>query len=60
VKILETEHLILRTFMESDLDAMTAINQDPKVCKYLPALGNRETTHLLIQRFITHYQEKGF
>ncbi|BCZ97697.1 GNAT family N-acetyltransferase [Legionella pneumophila serogroup 1] len=60
MNILETQRLILRTFEEHDLDAMAAIDQDPKVCEYLPRIGNREATYGLMQRIMKHYQEKGF
>lgn len=57
MKILETERLLLRTFKESDLDAMTAINQDPKVMQHFPSLLDQEQTAKLIQK-ITNYQYK--
>ena len=60
MKILETERLILRTWQESDLDPMTAIDQDPKVCEFLPGIGTREATAVGIQRHIEHYKKHGF
>ena len=60
MKILETDRLILRTFTLNDVDAMTAIDQDPAVCEFLPALGTRETTEAGIKRIIHHHQEHGF
>ncbi len=60
MNILETKRLILRTFEEQDLDVMAAIDQDPKVCAFLPGVATRRTTHALIQRIIQHYQERGF
>ena len=33
-KILETERLILRTWVDDDLKPMVEINQDPKVMEY--------------------------
>lgn len=60
MKILESKRLILRTFEKSDLDAMTAVNQDPKVCEYLPSIGSREETEELINRIMKHHQKKGF
>lgn len=39
---------------------MAAIDQDPRVCEYLPAVGNRATTEAGIQRNIKHYNEHGF
>lgn len=60
MKILETQRLILRSFQMTDLDAMAAIDADPKVCEFLPALGTRENTAAGIQRIIDHEQQKGF
>ena len=60
MKRLETTRLILRAWNESDLNSMVAINQEPEVCKYLPAIGNRETTIALIQRITEHDNEHGF
>ncbi|AHE67604.1 GNAT family N-acetyltransferase [Legionella oakridgensis] len=60
MNILETKRLILRTWEDKDLDAMTAIDQDPKVCQYLPGIGNREETSARIQRCINHYHEKDY
>lgn len=58
--ILKTNRLILRTFEESDIDPLSLINQDPKVCEFLPAISNRASTEKLIQIFIHHQQDHGF
>lgn len=58
--ILKTKRLILRTWEEQDLDSMSAINQDPLVCEFLPKIGDRAATKTLIQRFINHYEKYGF
>lgn len=60
MKIIETERLILRTFEDKDIEPMAAIDQDPKVCEYLPGIGNRAATEAGIQHFIKHYYEHGF
>ncbi len=60
MKPLETDRLILRSWRESDLLPMVAINQDPKVCEYFPEIGNRDTTIALIDRIIKHDEENGF
>lgn len=60
MKILETDRLILRTWKPADVDLMAAIDQDPKVCQYLPAIGNQAATEAGIQRMIKHYEEHGF
>ena len=58
--VLETPRLILRTFEDSDLEAMLEIDQDPKVCEFLPGLGNLSSTKARIERAQKHYQEHGF
>jgi len=60
MKILETDRLILRTFQATDEDQMALIDQDPKVCQYLPAIGTRASTEASVQRIIQHYEEHGF
>lgn len=60
MKILETDRLVLRTFAITDLDAQAAIDQDPKVCEFLPAVGTRAATEAGIQRIIQHQEQKGF
>ncbi|WP_339049636.1 GNAT family N-acetyltransferase [Rickettsiella endosymbiont of Xylota segnis] len=58
--ILKTKRLILRTWKEQDLDSMSAINQDPLVCEFLPKIGDRVATKNLIQLFNNHYEKYGF
>lgn len=60
MKTLETQRLILRSFQMTDLDTMAAIDADPKVCEFLPALGTRENTTAVIKRIMTHEQQKGY
>ena len=60
MKILETDRLILRLWQSSDVDGMAAIDQDPKVCQYLPAIGTRATTEAGVQQILNHYKEHGF
>ena len=47
MKILETNRLMLRTWNDSNLQPMLAINQDPKVMGYFPGLQDTETTDIL-------------
>ncbi|MGX8723616.1 hypothetical protein ACV3Y4_10995 (plasmid) [Legionella pneumophila] len=44
MNILETSRLLLRTWREADLDPMSLIDQDKKVCQFLPGIGNRSAT----------------
>ncbi|WP_419419211.1 GNAT family N-acetyltransferase [Legionella sp. D16C41] len=58
--VLETQRLLLRTWKDTDLAPLTCINQDPKVCRYLPSLGNCHSTKQLIKRCIEHFNTYGF
>lgn len=58
--ISETEHLILRTWRDEDIDPMTLINEDPKVCEFLPGIGDRTSTIAGQARIRKHYEEHGF
>lgn len=57
---IRTSRLILRTWEDSDLEPMLAINQDPKVMEFFPSLQDRETTIRMIQRFMQHYDQHGY
>jgi len=60
MKILETDRLLLRTFQKHDCDAMTLINQDPKVMEHFPAVGDRKKTIEHIERIIKHQEKYGY
>ena len=57
MKILETDRLILRTWQAEDIAPMAAINQDPKVMAYFPALLDLARTKLLIKKFTEYFDE---
>ena len=59
-KIIETDRLILRTWVDADLESMFAINQDPKVMEYFPELQDLETTKKLIVRINSHFEKYGY
>ena len=44
MKTLETDRLILRTWVAEDIESILAINQDPKVMEYLPSLQDLDMT----------------
>lgn len=60
MKILETPRLILRTFEDSDLEALLAINQDPQVMRYFPSTVDRTGTQAMIERIQNNFNERGF
>lgn len=58
--ILETKRLILRTWLDSDLEAMSKINEDTKVCEFLPGPFDKKQTQTMIESWMLHYQQKGY
>lgn len=58
--IIETPRLILRTWKDSDLEPMAAIDQDPKVCEFLPGQGSLEGTRGGIAYIKQHFETHGF
>ncbi len=60
--ILETERLHLRTFAESDLEALAKINSDPEVVKYISNAVPipREQTEARLKFYIAHQKQHGF
>ncbi|OGT30775.1 MAG: GNAT family N-acetyltransferase [Gammaproteobacteria bacterium RIFCSPHIGHO2_12_FULL_35_23] len=55
-----TERLILRKWIDKDLEPFAAINQDPKVMEFFPGQLTREETLVLITRFNAHIEQHGF
>jgi len=60
MKIIETERLILRTWLDSDLEPMSKINQDPLVMEYLPQLYDLQHTKKFIEKEKDSYLKLGY
>ena len=60
MNILETERLILRTWIDADLQPMLDINQDPKVMEYFPSLQDLKTTKSFLTKVNNHLNEHGY
>lgn len=60
MRILQTRRLFLRTFQEKDVESLIAINHDPKVMQFFPAVPTREETIAFIDKIISHQEEKNF
>ncbi len=58
--VIETKRLVLRTWQDSDLMPMCAINQDPLVMEYFPSTGNLKQTRDHIKRIQTHQDKYGY
>lgn len=58
--IAETDRLILRTWLNEDVQILTDISQDPVVMRYFPACQNRQQIARLIEKCRTQQQQCGY
>jgi RimJ/RimL family protein N-acetyltransferase len=58
--IFTSERLGFRNWEATDLEPMTAINTDPEVMAYFPALYDQEQTAAFITRMQQLYADKGY
>lgn len=58
--IIKTDRLILRPWKEEDLDPFAALNADPKVMEYFPAMLSKPESDQLAERIKTKMDEKGW
>ena len=59
---IETPRLLLRPFVEADLDALARLNADPEVCRYLGTgkTLDRSESWRQIALIIGHRQLRGY
>lgn len=57
---IETEHIILREWREGDRELYARMCADPEVMRYLPKALTREESDAQIDRFICHWNERGY
>ncbi len=59
---LETTRLILRPFVQGDLDALAEMFADPEVMRYLPAGQgiSRQRTQAALSRYIDSWKTRGY
>jgi RimJ/RimL family protein N-acetyltransferase len=58
--VLRTDRLRLRRWLESDFAHFAAVNADPRVTEFLPALMTREESDALVMRIEAHFEQHGF
>lgn len=58
--ILETERLILREWKDEDIPAFVAMNQDPRVMEFFPALRTEQESRDGVEWHRRHFKEHGF
>ena len=52
--------MILRTWKESDMEAMIQLNSDPRVMEYFPSIMSSDETALMMQRIMDHFEKWGY
>lgn len=57
---LRTERLRLRRWLPADREPFAALNADPRVMEYFPALLSREESDAAAARIEAHFAEHGF
>ncbi|HEY8313502.1 MAG TPA: GNAT family N-acetyltransferase [Candidatus Baltobacteraceae bacterium] len=61
MSFIETQRLLIRKWMPSDVDAATAIYGDPEVMRFIPVGPlSREQTARMIERFVDEDERSGF
>lgn len=57
---MNTERLILRRWRRADREAFAAINADPHVMRYFPAVFSRTESDAAIDAMESHFEERGY
>ena len=57
--LVETEHLLFRPLMLSDLDELAALYADPEVMRFLGGPHSKEEVQHILNRYIREYEMYG-
>ena len=57
---LQTDRLLLRRWLATDLAPFAAMNADPRVMEYLPTPLSRAKSDAFVERIQTHFEHHGF
>jgi len=58
--MLETSRLILRRWRDSDRGPFAALNADPRVMRFFPAVLSRAESDRAVDRIEAHFETQGF
>jgi|SRR5450631_3574730 RimJ/RimL family protein N-acetyltransferase len=58
--ILNTDRLILRSWLAADREPFARVNRDPAVMEFMPALLTAEESNSFVDRIEAHFEEHGF
>ena len=56
----ETRRLLLRRWRDSDREPFAALNSDPRLMQYFPAVLSRAESGRLVDRIEAHFEKHGF
>ena len=56
----KTEHLLLRPWRDEDWEPFARLNADPRVMEFFPGVLTRPESDQVVQRILTHHEERGF
>ena len=59
-EVVRTERLVMRRWCEEDREPFAAMNADPEVMRYFPALLDRAASDALADRIEERFREQGF
>jgi RimJ/RimL family protein N-acetyltransferase len=57
---IETDRLVLRHWQDSDRVTFAALNSDPRVMRFMPAVLSRDESDAVFDRVQAHFKERGF
>lgn len=57
---LRTERLLLRPWRDGDRGPFAAMNADPRVMEWFPAVNTREESDRFFERIVTRMEQQGF
>jgi RimJ/RimL family protein N-acetyltransferase len=57
---LRTDRLLLRPWRESDRVPFAAMNADPRVMEFFPALSTQAESNATVDRILQHFQQHGY
>jgi len=57
---LETPRLLLRQWQASDIESFAAMNGDPRVMEFFPALMKADQSREMVKNIEAHFQRNGF
>jgi RimJ/RimL family protein N-acetyltransferase len=58
--MLETRRLLLRRWRDFDREPFAALNSDPRVMRFFPAMLSRQESDLAVDRIEAHFEKQGF